>query len=70
MQKRFEPGDIVTVRHGSGLDADYGYWIVVEHRHESDTYGRTAWVKCLSPCGTAVDWSPRYVSHVVSCDIG
>jgi|ETNmetMinimDraft_11_1059920.scaffolds.fasta_scaffold410559_1 hypothetical protein len=68
MQKRFEPGDIVTINVPQP-NGEYGHWIVIEHRTEMHPDGSTAWVKCLSPCGTAYDWSPRYVSHVVSYDI-
>ena len=69
MHKQFKPGDIVTV---SIPDADSGYgarcWVVVEHKEESDNDTFRTWVRCLSPCGRSVDWSPRYVSHTVSRD--
>jgi len=67
MLKRFEPGDIVTVSIPD-TDGNYGYWVVVEHREESDRDRYRTWVKCLSPCGRFVDWSPRYVSHTMSRD--
>ena len=68
MHKRFEPGDIVTITVPTLTDEEYGHWIVIEHRPDMHPDGSMAWVQCLSPCGTIVDWSPAYVSHTMSRD--
>ena len=62
MHKQFKPGDIVTL-NVPDTDDNNGYWVVVEHREESDNDMFRTWVRCLSPCGRSVDWSPTYVSH-------
>jgi hypothetical protein len=68
MQKRFKSGDIVTINVPTP-NGEYGHWIVIEHRTEMHPDGYDdAWVQCLSPCGTIVDWSPAYVSHTMSRD--
>ena len=69
MHKKFKPGDIVTIIVPPRPDVEYGHWIVIEHRTDMHPDGSKAWVKCLSPGGTIVDWTPAYVSHVVSYDI-
>ena len=68
MQKRFKSGDIVTI-NVSTPNGEYGHWVVIDHRIEMHPDGYDdAWVQCLSPCGTVVDWSPAYVSYMMSRD--
>ena len=69
MHKKFKPGDIVTIIVPTLSDEEYGHWIVIEHATEMCPDGSKTWVRCLSPCGNMVDWSPAYVSHTMPYDI-
>ena len=62
-QREYKPGEIVMVSIQVETDENYGYWIVIEHRQVMYPDGSKDRVRCLSPCGTVVDWSPRYLCY-------
>ena len=62
-QREYKPGEIVIVSIQVETDENYGYWIVLEHRHVMYPDGSKDRVRCLSPCGTVVDWAPRYLCY-------
>jgi len=64
----FKPGEIVIVNIQVESDSNYGYWIVIEHVARIYPDGMLEGVRCLSPGGTVVDWSPKYLSYPVSSD--
>ena len=59
----YQSGEIVVVNIQVETDANYGLWIVLEHRAINYPDGMLEEVECLSPCGTVVTWSPQYLSY-------
>ena len=59
----FKPGEIVIVNIQVETDENYGLWLVIEHRAVNYPDGMLEEVRCLSPLGTLVDWSPHYLSY-------
>ena len=57
----YRPGDIVTVKIQVESDSNYGYWVVIETVTDMMPDGSKTRVRCLSPCGTVVSWSPHYL---------
>ena len=61
--EQYQPGDIVVVSIQVETDDSYGYWIVLDHKHIMYPDGTKERVRCLSPMGTVVEWSPRYICY-------
>ncbi|MBM37829.1 MAG: hypothetical protein CMO97_02035 [Woeseia sp.] len=59
----FKSGEIVVVNIQVETDANYGLWLVIEHRAVNYPDGMLEEVECLSPCGTVIAWSPQYLSY-------
>jgi len=62
-QREYRPGEIVIISVQVQTGQSYGYWIVLEHSHVMHPDGTKERVKCLSPVGTIVEWSPRYICY-------